>query len=119
LGFPPDPDAGKIPLRELFAGSHTLFIPLILLIVLLALMYTPTTCAFWSFASALLLYLISQRSRKELWEASKKVMKALEAGAYTAAFVVMAGVVQLVVAVVGMTGLRQVFGHHRLKANPS
>jgi TRAP transporter 4TM/12TM fusion protein len=106
LGIPPDPDAGKIPLKEMFAGSHTLFIPLILLIVLLASMYTPTTCAFWSFISALLLYLISQRSRKELWEALKKVMKALEAGAHTAAFVAsMAAVVQLVVAVVGMTGL--------------
>jgi TRAP transporter 4TM/12TM fusion protein len=106
LGFSPDPDAGKMPLKEMFAGSHTLFIPLILLIVLLALMYTPTTCAFWSFIIALVLYLISQRSRKKLWEALKKVMKALEAGAYTAAFVgTMAGVVQLVVAVVGMTGL--------------
>ena len=106
LGIPPDPDAGKIPLKEMFAGSHTLFIPLILLIVLLASMYTPTTCAFWSFISALLLYLISQRSRKKLWEALKKVMKALEAGAHTAAFVAsMAAVVQLVVAVVGMTGL--------------
>ncbi len=106
LGIPPDPDAGKIPLKEMFAGSHTLFIPLVLLIVLLVLMYTPTTCAFWSFIIALLLYLISQRSRKELWEALKKVMKALEAGAYTAAFVAsMAGIVQFVVAVVGMTGL--------------
>ncbi len=106
LGIPPDPDAGKIPLKEMFAGSHTLFIPLVLLIVLLVLMYTPTTCAFWSFIIALLLYLISQRSRKELWEALKKVMKALEAGAHTAAFVAsMAGIVQFVVAVVGMTGL--------------
>ncbi len=106
LGIPPDPDAGKIPLKEMFAGSHTLFIPLVLLIVLLALMYTPTTCAFWSFISALFLYLISQSSRKKLWEALKKVMKALEAGAYTAAFVAsMAAVVQFVVAVVGMTGL--------------
>lgn len=106
LGMLPDPDAGKIPLKEMFAGSHTLFIPLVLLIVLLVLMYTPTTCAFWSFIIALLLYLISQRSRKELWEALKKVMKALEAGAYTAAFVAsMAGIVQFVVAVVGMTGL--------------
>jgi len=106
LGIPPDPDAGKIPLKEMFAGSHTLFIPLILLIVLLGMMYTPTTCAFWAFISGLLLYLISQRSKKDLGEALKKVMKALEAGAYTAAFVAsMAVVVQIVVAVVGMTGL--------------
>jgi TRAP transporter 4TM/12TM fusion protein len=106
LGIPPDPNAAKIPLREMFAGSHTLFIPLILLIVLLTLMYTPTTCAFWAFVSGLLLYLFSQRSKKELGEALKKVMKALEAGAYTAAFVAsMAVVVQIVVAVVGMTGL--------------
>lgn len=106
LGLPPDPDAGKIPLQKMFAGSHTLFIPLILLIVLLALMYTPTTCAFWSFIIALLLFLISQRNRKELWEALKKVVKALEAGAHTAAFVAsMAAVVQFVVAVVGITGL--------------
>lgn len=106
LGIPPDPDAGKMPLKEMFAGSHTLFIPLFLLIILLASMYTPTTCAFWSFISALLLYLISQRSRKQLWEALKKVMKALEGGAYTATFVAsMVGVVQLLVAVVGMTGL--------------
>jgi len=105
LGFPADPDAGKMPLKEMFAGSHTLFIPLILLIVLLGLMYTPTTCAFWSFIVALVLFLISQRNRKDLWEALKKVMNALEAGAYTAAFVAsMAGVVQFVVAVVGMTG---------------
>ncbi|MDI6755680.1 MAG: TRAP transporter fused permease subunit [Thermodesulfobacteriota bacterium] len=106
LGIPPDPDAGKIPLKEMFAGSHTLFIPLILLIVLLAMMYTPTTCAFWAFISGLFLYLISQKSKKGLWEALKKVGKALEAGAYTAAFVAsMAVLVQIVVAVVGMTGL--------------
>jgi TRAP transporter 4TM/12TM fusion protein len=106
LGIPPDPGAGKMPLREMFAGSYTLFIPLILLIVLLAFMYTPTTCAFWSFVSALVLYLISRRSRREFWEALKKVMKALEAGAHTAAFVAsMAVVVQIVVAVVGITGL--------------
>ena len=106
LGIPPDPNAAKIPLREMFAGSHTLFIPLILLIALLTMMYTPTTCAFWAFISGLLLYLFSQRSKKDVGEALKKVMKALEAGAYTAAFVAsMAVVVQIVVAVVGMTGL--------------
>jgi TRAP transporter 4TM/12TM fusion protein len=106
LGIPADPDAGRMPLREMFAGSHTLFIPLILLIALLAMLYTPTTCAFWSFSVALVLYLLSQRSRKELWEALRRVVKALEAGAHTAAFVAtMAAVVQFVVAVVGMTGL--------------
>lgn len=106
LGISADPHAGKMPLKKMFAGSHTLFIPLILLIILLVLMFTPTTCAFWSFIAALILYLISQRSRKDLWEALKKVVNALEAGAYTAAFVAsMAAVVQFVVAVVGMTGL--------------
>ena len=107
LGILPDKDAKKIPLKEMFAGSHTLFIPLALLIILLFVRYTPTTCAFWSFISALLLYLISQmKSRKAFLEAMKKVLKALEAGAYTATFVAsMAGVVQLVVAVVGITGV--------------
>ncbi len=107
LGILPDKDARKVPLREMFAGSHTLFIPLTLLIVLLVARYTPTTCAFWSFISAMLLYLISQmKSRKALLEALKKLLKALEHGAYTATFVAsMAGVVQLVVAVVGMTGI--------------
>lgn len=106
LGIPADPNAGKMPFQEMFAGIHTLFIPLILLIILLVLMFTPTTCAFWSFIVALILYLISQKSKKDLWAALKKVVKALEAGAYTAAFVAsMAGVVQFVVAVVGMTGL--------------
>jgi len=106
LAFSKDPNAGKMPLKEMFAGSHTLFVPLILLIILLASMYTPTTCAFWAFISALFLYLVSQRSKKQLLESLKNVMKALEAGAYTAAFVAsMIAVVQLVVAVVGMTGL--------------
>ncbi len=106
LGIPADPQAGKMPLREMLAGSHTLFIPLILLIVLLVLMYTPTTCAFWSFTAALILYLLSQKNKKDLGNALQRVMKALEAGAYTAAFVAsMAGVVQFIVAVVGMTGL--------------
>ena len=106
LGLPKDPTAGKLPLREIFAGCHTLFIPLILLILLLALMYTPTTSAFWAFISALLLYFVSQRSKKQLWESLKKVIKALEAGAQTAALVAaMIAVVQLVIAVVGMTGL--------------
>lgn len=106
VGMPKDPTAGKLPLREIFAGSHTLFIPLILLIFLLVLMYTPTTSAFWAFISALFLYLVSQRSRKQLWEALKKIMISLEAGAQTAALVAsMIAVVQLVIAVVGMTGL--------------
>ncbi len=106
LGIPADPQAGKMPLKEMLAGSHTLFLPLLFLIVMLVLMYTPTTCAFWSFVVALVLYLISQRSKKDLIAALKKVLKALEAGAYTAAFVAsMAGVVQFIVAVVGMTGL--------------
>ncbi len=106
LGIPRDPEAGKMPWKEMFAGSHTLFIPLIILIILLAKMYTPTTCAFWAFVSALILYLFSQRNRTEIKIALQKVMKSLESGAHTAAFVAsMAGVVQFVVAVVGITGL--------------
>lgn len=106
LGTPRDPEAGKMPWKKMFAGSHTLFIPLVILIILLAKMYTPTTCAFWAFISALILYLISQKNRTEIKIALQKVMKSLESGAHTAAFVAsMAGVVQFVVAVVGMTGL--------------
>ncbi|MBM3148680.1 MAG: TRAP transporter fused permease subunit [Deltaproteobacteria bacterium] len=106
LGLLPEPGGGKTPLRIIFAGSHTLFIPLILMIILLVAMYTPTTCAFWSFISALFLYLISARSKSQLYQALKNVLKALEGGALTAALVAsMVGVVQIVVAVVGMTGL--------------
>ena len=107
LGILPDKEARKVPVREMFAGSHTLFIPLTLLIVLLVARYTPTTCAFWSFISALALYLVTQmKSRQTLVAALKKVLTALEHGAFTATFVAsMAGVVQLVIAVVGITGI--------------
>lgn len=106
LGLNPLPKSQRPSLREGFFNVETLLLPLIVLITMLVLRYTPTTAAVAAYFTALLLYLVSPRSPGTLWERVKSLPAALEAGAMTAAMIaVIIGSVALIAAVISLTGL--------------
>lgn len=106
LGLNPIPKSQRPSLREGFFNVETLLLPLIVLITMLILRYTPTTAAVAAYFTAMLLYLVSPRSQGTLWERVKSLPAALEAGAMTAAMIaVIIGSVALIAAVISLTGL--------------
>ncbi|QPL45929.1 TRAP transporter fused permease subunit [Halomonas sp. A40-4] len=106
LGLDPIPKDQRPSLREGFFNVETLLLPLIVLITMLILRYTPTTAAVAAYFTAMVLYLVSPRSQGTLWERVKSLPAALEAGAMTAAMIaVIIGSVALIAAVISLTGL--------------
>jgi len=106
IGLNPIPKDQRPSLREGFFNVETLLLPLIVLISMLILRYTPTTAAVAAYFTAMVLYLVSPRSPGTLWERVKSLPAALEAGAMTAAMIaVIIGSVALIAAVISMTGL--------------
>lgn len=106
IGLNPIPKDQRPSLREGLFNVETLLLPLIVLISMLILRYTPTTAAVAAYFTAMVLYLVSPRSQGTLWERVKSLPAALEAGAMTAAMIaVIIGSVALIAAVISMTGL--------------
>jgi TRAP transporter 4TM/12TM fusion protein len=106
LGLNPIPKSERPTLRQGLYNIETLVIPLIVLITLLVMRYTPTTAAVAAYFTALTLYLFSWRSPGTFVERLKSLPAALEAGAMTAAMIaVIIGSVAIIAAVISLTGL--------------
>ena len=106
LGLNPIPKDQRPTLREGLFNVETLLLPLVVLITMLVLRYTPTTAAVAAYFTAMVLYLVSPRSQGTLWERVKSLPAALEAGAMTAARIaVIIGSVAIIAAVISITGL--------------
>jgi TRAP transporter 4TM/12TM fusion protein len=106
LGLEPIPASERPSIREGFRNSEVLFIPVIMLIVMLMVRYTPTTSALAAYVTAVVLYLFSWRSPGTLWERIRSLPAALEAGALTASLIaVIVGAVAIIAAVISITGL--------------
>jgi len=106
LGLNPIPKDQRPTLREGLFNVETLLLPLVVLITMLVLRYTPTTAAVAAYFTAMVLYLVSPRSQGTLWERVKTLPAALEAGAMTAAMIaVIIGSVAIIAAVISITGL--------------
>ncbi|MCG7576437.1 MULTISPECIES: TRAP transporter fused permease subunit [Halomonadaceae] len=106
LGLNPIPKDQRPTLREGLFNVETLLLPLVVLITMLVLRYTPTTAAVAAYFTAMGLYLVSPRSQGTLWERVKSLPAALEAGAMTAAMIaVIIGSVAIIAAVISITGL--------------
>lgn len=106
LGLSPIPKSQRPSIREGLYNIETLLIPLIVLITLLVMRYTPTTAAVAAYFTAVGLYLFSWRSPGTLIERLKSLPAALEAGAMTAAMIaVIIGSVAIIASVISMTGL--------------
>ncbi|MCP1319787.1 TRAP transporter fused permease subunit, partial [Halomonas sp. 707B3] len=106
LGLNPIPKDQRPTLREGLFNVETLLLPLVVLITMLVLRYTPTTAAVAAYFTAMVLYLVSPRSQGTLWERVKSLPAALEAGAMTAAMIaVIIGSVAIIAAVISITGL--------------
>lgn len=87
--------------KELLRRGH-LVIPIILLLVLLFMDYTPIFAAFWAIIAT---YVVSM-FRKETRFSFKTLLKTLEEGAKGAAFIATAtAIVGIIVGVVSMTGI--------------
>ncbi|NGO90636.1 MAG: TRAP transporter fused permease subunit [Halomonas sp.] len=106
LGLSPIPKSQRPSLREGLFNIETLLIPLIVLITLLVMRYTPTTAAVAAYFTAMGLYLFSWRSPGTFVERLKSLPAALEAGAMTAAMIaVIIGSVAIIASVISLTGL--------------
>jgi TRAP transporter 4TM/12TM fusion protein len=106
LGLSPIPKSQRPSLREGLFNIETLLIPLIVLITLLVMRYTPTTAAVAAYFTAMALYLFSWRSPGTFVERLKSLPAALEAGAMTAAMIaVIIGSVAIIASVISLTGL--------------
>lgn len=106
LGLNPIPKSERPTLRQGLYNIETLVIPLIVLITLLVMRYTPTTAAVAAYFTAMALYLFSWRSPGTFVERLKSLPAALEAGAMTAAMIaVIIGSVAIIAAVISLTGL--------------
>ena len=106
LGLAPIPKSQRPSLREGLFNIETLVIPLIVLITLLVMRYTPTTAAVAAYFTAMGLYLFSWRSPGTFVERLKSLPAALEAGAMTAAMIaVIIGSVAIIASVISLTGL--------------
>ena len=106
LGLAPIPKSQRPSLREGLFNIETLVIPLIVLITLLVMRYTPTTAAVAAYFTAMALYLFSWRSPGTFVERLKSLPAALEAGAMTAAMIaVIIGSVAIIASVISLTGL--------------
>ncbi|MCB8887933.1 TRAP transporter permease [Vreelandella malpeensis] len=106
LGLAPIPKAERPTLRQGLFNIETLVLPLIVLIGLLVMRYTPTTAAVAAYFTALLLYLVSPRSPGSFVNRLKSLPAALEAGAMTAAMIaVIVGSVAIIASVISLTGL--------------
>ncbi|WP_018917977.1 TRAP transporter permease [Vreelandella zhanjiangensis] len=106
LGLNPIPKSERPTLREGLFNIETLVLPLVVLISMLMMRYTPTTAAVSAYFTALALYLVSPRSPGSFVERLKSLPAALEAGAMTAAMIaVIVGSVAIIASVISLTGL--------------
>lgn len=106
LGLNPVPKDQRPTLREGLFNIETLLLPIIVLITMLVLRYTPTTAAVAAYFTALLVYLFSWRSPGSFTDRLKSIPAALEAGAMTAAMIaVIIGSVAIIASVISLTGL--------------
>ncbi|MCL5425012.1 MAG: TRAP transporter fused permease subunit, partial [Gammaproteobacteria bacterium] len=106
LGLNPIPKDQRPTLREGLFNIETLLLPIIVLVTMLVLRYTPTTAAVAAYFTALLIYLFSWRSPGSFMDRLKSIPAALEAGAMTAAMIaVIIGSVAIIASVISLTGL--------------
>ncbi len=106
LGLQPLPPAERPSVREGLKNSEVLFVPVIILIAMLVMRYTPTTSALAAYVTAVAIYLFSWRSPGTFWQRIRALPAAFEAGALTAALIaVIVGAVAIIAAVISMTGL--------------
>jgi TRAP transporter 4TM/12TM fusion protein len=106
LGLEPMPPSERPTIRDGLRNSEVLFIPVIVLVIMLVMRYTPTTSALAAYVTAVALYLFSWRSPGTLWQRIKSLPAALEAGALTASLIaVIVGAVAIIAAVISLTGL--------------
>lgn len=108
LGLKPI-DSDKLPkLKELILTSNflTLFVPVVILVVFLAMGYTPPYCAFMAVSSSLILYIATSIYKKEFMVAVRKLLIAcVEALKTITLIAVILATAQIIATVIGMTGL--------------
>lgn len=106
LGLAPLPPSQRPTIREGLKNSEALFLPVIVLVAMLMMRYTPTTSALAAYVTGVVVYLVSWRSPGTLWQRLKSLPAALEAGALTASLIaVIVGAVAIIAAVISITGL--------------
>lgn len=99
-------DMPKLKEVLLSAEAPTLFVPLIVLIIMLILNYTPTYSAFWAIISSLVLFTVQSIIQRKFIEGLFKLVTAAVEGAKTITLIaVILAVAQIIATVIGMTGL--------------
>jgi TRAP transporter 4TM/12TM fusion protein len=88
------------------AEAPTLFLPLIILVALLVMGFTPVLCAFFAVMSSVVLFLIDSLRKGKIKDFFVKMVQAFEDGAKTMAMIaVILATAQIIATVIGITGI--------------